>query len=75
MTYFINYSHAMIYKHRMYFYLINRKKYSTYVIISCYVIHVIIMHDHKGAYNSLMTLRKKYKLYIPTTRNYPIDMK
>ena len=64
----------MIYKHRMYFYLINRKKYSTYVIISCYVIHVIIMYDHKGAYNSLMTLLKINKFCIPTTRNYPIDM-
>ena len=58
MTYFINYSDTIIYKHRMYFYVINRKKYSACVIISCYVIHVIIMHDYKGTYNLLMTLLK-----------------
>ena len=65
----------MIYKYRIYFYLINCKKYSTYVIISYYIIYVIIMHDYKGAYNSLMTLLKINKLCMPTTRNYPIDMK
>ena len=56
MMYFINYSDTIIYEYRIYFYAINRKKYSTDVIISYYVIHVIIMHNHKDVYNSLITL-------------------